>query len=220
MADAEVDIQVESPPQAVADDPAGETQPDTQAQPVAGQRTYTQGEVDTMRAETDRQDNSLKSALAQYALREQVRVAQDRESQSMASDQQLVDGGTLTQEQATQRSQDRIARIQTDVQATQERNNVQTMGEQLGRVAASQDFAKKFNVDADVLANDASLTTPELMEAKAHQLQLDKREAKLTGTETFDRGLQGGRSVAVDDMSGMEKIRFALGHPPKGQPKL
>jgi hypothetical protein len=222
MADVDVGFQ-DVQTQDVADVQAGEAQPDTQAQPGDGEvqdRTYTQSEVNSMRAEQDREDNSLKSAIAQYALRDQVRSAQEQENYHLQSDQKLVDEGEITTTQATERSQGRVYQRQLDMQTNQERQNVQTMGEQIGRIAASQDFGKKFGVDSDILSKDTSLITPELMEAKARQLQLDKREANMTGTETFDRGQKGGRSVSVDSMSGSEKIRYALMHPPKGQPKL
>jgi hypothetical protein len=228
------DVQDVGPQDAVAGE-AGYIQPDPQEQPGDGigtlpgseqveqktERTFTEGEVASMQAETDRQNNALKSALSQYALNEQIVASQAREAQIAASEQELVDGGEITQEQATQRARDRASQAQSYAALQQEQARVQNMGEQLGREAAAQDFGKKYGVDVDTLRNDPSLTIPELMEAKARQLQLDAREAKMTGTETFDSGQKsGGGSLSVNDMSGDALIRWGLAHPPKGQPKL
>jgi hypothetical protein len=229
-----IDVQDVGPQDAVAGE-AGYIQPDPQEQPGDGidtlpgpeqgeqkaERTFTESQVVSMRAETDRQNNALKSALGQYALNEQIAASQMREAQIAASEQALVDGGDITQEQAVQRAQDRTAQAQAHAALQQEQARVQNMGLQLGREAAAQEIGKKYGVDVNTLRNDPSLTIPELMEAKARQLQLDAREAKMTGTETFDSGQKsGGGSLNVNDMSGSALIRWGLAHPPKGQPKF
>ena len=48
------------------------------------------------------------------------------------------------------------------------------------------------------------------MEIKVRELKLERREAALKGTETFDSGQMGTRGVSIDNMSPEEKIAFGL----------
>tara|TARA_R110002167_G_scaffold82675_1_gene225453 strand:+ start:1230 stop:1418 length:189 start_codon:yes stop_codon:yes gene_type:complete len=57
---------------------------------------------------------------------------------------------------------------------------------------------------------DKTLTTPEMMQIKAREIQLDQREANAVGTENFDAGQRGSASIEVNDMSPIEKISAGL----------
>ena len=232
---------MDTQPQDVLPDEAGEIQPDQLEQPgaerqdgtedqtaeptdqtaaptdqTAAERQFSQQEVAAIQAAKDTENEKLRQALFQYALNEEIRRAQAEEDQHASRDQQMVSEGQLTLQEATQRSQERTAERQRQIQSQQEQaqveqqsRQIQAKGEEIGRVLAAQDFGKKYGVDPEVLIKDTSITTPELMEVKARSMQLDAREAKLKGHESFDRGQVGGRGPDLNDMSPSELTDMA-----------
>jgi len=208
---------------------AGDTQPTDQLEPgmdgVEPEDRVEDGAEEVLKqrqqaqafeSASDRENEALRQALAQYALNDEIRRAQADEDHYAAADQQMIEQGQLTSQEASQRSQERanqrgqrIRSQQQQMQMASQAQMIQTKGEQIGRIIAAQDIAEKFGVKADDLIRDASLTTPQLMQAKAREMQLDAREAKMKGYESYDTGRGAGRGPDLNKMSPSELTSLA-----------
>ena len=210
------DAGLEVPPQPT--EPTAELTPGAEQEPQ--ERQYTQKEWSEREAAKDREIAGIRRVLVQQALRAESERRAGEEAQAQAQVRQAVDAGEITESEARERLQGRQRELQHEQYLRQQMAAVQGMqaqGEQLGRVLAAQDFAKRYEVDAEVLIRDKSLTTPHSMEAKAAQLALEKVRAELKAVrqpaETFDSGQVGSAGASIDSMSPEEKIRWGLDHP-------
>jgi hypothetical protein len=201
--------------------PQAEPEPEGHQQGAEQQsgRTYTQAEWSARESAKDKEISETRRQLLTLA----QQVEQDRVEQMelgyRTADARAVDDGEITQSEAAQRQQLRYSDARDQATRTRERTAHQQMmveGEAWARFRVAEELAKQFGVDAKVLTEDQSLQSGPAMEMKARELALDKREAELKGTETYDAGQPGGRpGVGFDSMSPEDKIGWALDHPPK-----
>jgi hypothetical protein len=204
-------------------DAADEASPETEAKPSA---TYTQEQWDLRekemteaRARYDRSTAQARQAMAEAAMQQQII---DAEHQAQAEDRQAVDDGEISESTARQRQrqrqnglQQRIAEYQANVQQQAQHTAIAQQGESTARFLVAANLAKEHGVEVETLLNDKALNSGELMEIKAKELALTKRESALKGTERFDSGLGGSAPRPLDDMSPEEKISYGVAHPPK-----
>ena len=198
----------------------GEFQPGAEQ----SQATYSQADWDKReqvhaerQARSDQQVNQSRAMTANAAMQAQI---QSIESKYQAQDQQHIEDGTITLQQANQRSQQRQQKYQQTV--AQQQQNAQTSANyaemsmatnEMARERVADLLAKEHGVDFKALVSDKSLTSGEAMEIKAQRMALDKERAAMQGTETFDAGQKGNARVSVANMSPQEKISYALTHP-------
>ena len=198
----------------------GEFQPGAEQ----SQATYSQADWDKReqvhaerQARSDQQVNQSRAMTANAAMQAQI---QSIESKYQAQDQQHIEDGTITLQQANQRSQQRQQKYQQTV--AQQQQNAQTSANyaemsmatnEMARERVADLLAKEHGVDFKALVTDKSLTSGEAMEIKAQRMALDKERAAMQGTETFDAGQKGNARVSVANMSPQEKISYALTHP-------
>jgi hypothetical protein len=189
-------------------------------------KTYSQEEWDVRehavteaRANSDKQVAQARKIVAEAALRQQIN---ESEAQHVAWDRQAVEEGEITEAQVRQRQQSRLAgwkqefnnrRQVAKAQADHQEMEVETQA--LARTLLAHKLAKDHGIAASLLLADQTLTSGEAMENKARSLNLDKREAEMKGSETFDSGQVGSRGVQIDSMSPEKKISWALAHPTK-----
>ena len=175
------------------------------------------GDPNTLRSELDAANTTI-AALRDQASQSNLQAQIDRvavaSQAELAADQQAIEDGNLTAADATQRSLNRQQNAQKAVEdiARNTRNYEREIDSGLiARLGVAQEIAKEFDgVDADVLNLDTTLTTPEMMQNKAREIQLDHREANALGTENFDAGQRGATSIKVNDMSALEKVSAGL----------
>ena len=175
------------------------------------------GDPNTLRSELDAANTTI-AALRDQASQSNLQAQIDRigvaSQAELAADQQAIEDGNLTAADATQRSLNRQQNAQKAVEdiARNTRNYEREIDSGLiARLGIAQEIAKEFDgVDADVLNLDTTLTTPEMMQNKAREIQLDHREANALGTENFDAGQRGATSIKVNDMSALEKVSAGL----------
>lgn len=179
------------------------------------ERTYTQEEWSKRESAKDRENAQLRQALEQQTLQHQIELEETK-------DQRAVENGDLTEEQASQKKQQRYQAVQQTIAREQENEihrRAQAHTEEGLRILAAQEMAKDYGVDALELIKDKTLVSPVLMDAKAAKLAWDKTKAELRAAkeapETFDSGLQGTTGPSLDKMSGEEKVLYALKHPQK-----
>ena len=215
----------EQPGPLQADQVAGagaDVQPGAEEQPQA--RTYSEAEwkaqQDAFGAERAARDKALSSShalLARQAMETQVERA---ERKFQAEDQQAVEYGELTQEEARRRPQQRYAEWQQAVREQQ----LDAREDALGRAAAAQDYGKEFGVDPQLLLDNKALGDPgemkkyakTLSQMSARERALDKREKALKGNENYDSGQLGSLGgLTVDKMSPEEKIQYGLNQRPR-----
>ena len=198
----------------------GEFQPGAEQ----SQATYSQADWDKReqvhaerQARSDQQVNQSRAMTANAAMRAQI---QSVESKYQAQDQQHIEDGTITLQQANQRAEKRLQKYQQGV--AQQQQNAQTSANyaemsmatnEMARERVADLLAKEHGVDFKALVTDKSLTSGEAMEIKAQRMALDKERAAMQGTETFDAGQKGNARVSVANMSPQEKISYALTHP-------
>ena len=198
----------------------GEFQPGAEQ----SQTTYSQEDWDKReqvhaerQARSDQQVNQSRAMTANAAMRAQI---QSVESKYQAQDQQHIEDGTITLQQANQRAEKRLQKYQQGV--AQQQQNAQTSANyaemsmatnEMARERVADLLAKEHGVDFKALVSDKSLTSGEAMEIKAQRMALDKERAAMQGTETFDAGQKGNARVSVANMSPQEKISYALTHP-------
>ena len=198
----------------------GEFQPGAEQ----SQATYSQADWDKReqvhaerQARSDQQVNQSRAMTANAAMRAQI---QSVESKYQAQDQQHIEDGTITLQQANQRAEKRLQKYQQGV--AQQQQNAQTSANyaemsmatnEMARERVADLLAKEHGVDFKALVSDKSLTSGEAMEIKAQRMALDKERAAMQGTETFDAGQKGNARVSVANMSPQEKISYALTHP-------
>lgn len=190
-------------------------------------RTYSTVEWDTRESKKDKEVAGFRDMAASLALRLQAEQAQAAEAKLVTADARAVDNGDLSEDEARQRAVQRVDDRETAATRETERRAHTAMmaqSEQAGWATAIYDLGNEFGVDMKELAAGTTSTsiTPGELRLKARELALDKREAafkeKETVPETFDGGGGGGVGAggAFDNMTGDEKIRWALAHPPKG----
>ena len=200
----------------------GEFQPGAEQ----SQATYSQADWDKReqvhaerQARSDQQVNQSRAMTANAAMQAQI---QSIESKYQAQDQQHIEDGTITLQQANQRAEKRLQKYQQGV--AQQQQNAQTSANyaemsmatnEMARERVADLLAKEHGVDFKALVTDKSLTSGEAMEIKAQRMALDKERAAMQGTETFDAGQKGNARVSVANMSPQEKISYALTHPPR-----
>jgi hypothetical protein len=171
----------------------------------------------------DREANQLRSLVGKMAMERQIAQAQAIEAQAVTVDQEAVDNGEITEDQAAQRVQ---ARRNMAAQAVQQQQtaaayqNMVTEGEQLGKAIAAEKFAQQYNIDGKALFDNMGLADPSSMEATARLMAIEKREAALNvrdgiapGREKFDSGTPAVATSELNNMSASDKIRFALRGP-------
>ena len=187
-------------------------------------RTYTQEEWQARESAKDKEAAHARQMAARLALDLQAARDENAESQRVIEDVRAVERGDLTEDEATQRSRQRMEDIRTASQRQRERQaHAQLMahGEEVGRAVAAEDLSKEYGVDAVALLNDPALADPTQMRSKARELAADKREealkARENGDETYDGGGGGGGGgrANIDSMTPEGKIAYALAHPPK-----
>ena len=175
------------------------------------------GDPNTLRSELDAANSTiaaLRDQASQSNLQAQIDRVEAANQAELAADQQSIEDGNLTAADATQKALNRQQNAQKAVEdiARNARGYQQEVDQGLiARLGVAQEIAKEFDgVDADVLNLDTTLTTPEMMQNKAREIQLDQREANAVGTENFDAGQRGSASIEVNDMSALEKVSAGL----------
>lgn len=175
------------------------------------------GDPNTLRSELDAANTTiaaLRDQASQSNLQAQIDRVEVANQAELAADQQAIEDGNLTAADATQKALNRQQNAQKAVEdiARNARNYEHEIDQGLiARLGIAQEIAKEFDgVDADVLNLDTTLTTPEMMQNKAREIQLDHREANALGTENFDAGQRGATSIKVNDMSALEKVSAGL----------
>lgn len=175
------------------------------------------GGPDTLRSELDAANSTiaaLRDQASQSNLQAQIDRVEAANQAELAADQQSIEDGNLTAADATQKALNRQQNAQKAVEdiARNARGYQQEVDAGLiARLGVAQEIAAQYDgVDANVLNLDKTLTTPEMMQIKAREIQLDQREANAVGTENFDAGQRGSASIEVNDMSPIEKISAGL----------
>ena len=175
------------------------------------------GGPDTLRSELDAANTTiaaLRDQASQSNLQAQIDRVEAANQAELAADQQSIEDGNLTAADATQKALNRQQNAQKAVEdiARNARGYQQEVDAGLiARLGVAQEIAAQYDgVDANVLNLDKTLTTPEMMQIKAREIQLDQREANAVGTENFDAGQRGSASIEVNDMSPIEKISAGL----------
>jgi hypothetical protein len=188
-----------------------------------GGRTYTEAEWNQRQSALDKQVAQANGRAARIAMELEVEVASSAENAVRSSDLRAVEDGDISQDQANQRAQQR----QEEARTTQERRataqayqQLLNHGEDLGRIAAAEDYAKEFGVDSKELLADGALTSPDAMRLKARELALEKREDAIkieTSGEDYDGGGggTGGGAGGFDNKDPMSMIRHGLANPPR-----
>ena len=184
------------------------------------ERTYTQAEWSARESAKDKEIAGYRRDIQTREQDAQRQKEVAAEQQARTVDARAVDDGEITQQEAVHRQQRReqtVSEQQAFGQLQQTNREMAANLEARGRVIAAMDFAEEFGVDMQALLDDeSSLTDFNLMRSKARELQLDKREANQPGTESFDTSQRSRTAgVAIDSMTGQEKILWALEHPPK-----
>lgn len=182
-------------------------------------RTYSEAEVASIQSALDKrisEANNISGRLAMELTNERVARA---ENAARAADAKLVDDGELSQEGAVERAKSRQTLTQEALSLQQERAQLQeayVQTEDKLRIVAADELAREHGIDRRALLSDATMT-PQQMENKARELALDKREASMQRSETFDGGggAAGAGSGSLDNMSPEEKIAYGLAHPPR-----
>jgi len=160
---------------------------------------------------------ALRTQLSSNALQAQIdRIESEADSESTA-DITAVSDGEMTVEDAQSRATERRTATRTKVT---DAANEPIVAEQVTRdkvsdaLMAREGFslrlAKEYGVDSEVLMDDQTITSPEEMQLKAREMQIDQREGKRTGSQSFDSGQRRAASSNVDDMSPLEKVSAGL----------
>jgi hypothetical protein len=200
------------------DTPPGATEQST--------KTYSQEDWDVRekaltdaRASSDRQLAQARQDAAETALQRQIETS---ENYYRMQDQQAVEDGQITEGQAQQRVQQRQQSWQQHVRQTQQTANARAEylqlvaeNEGLAREQVADILSKEHGVELKALLSDKASTTAGSMVLRARELALDKRQANLEGTETYDGGQKGASGVSIAQMTPLEKIAFGVAHPPK-----
>ena len=175
------------------------------------------GDPNTLRSELDAANSTiaaLRDQASQSNLQAQIDRVEAANQAELAADQQSIEDGNLTAADATQKALNRQQNAQKAVEdiARNARGYQQEVDQGLiARLGVAQEVAAQYDgVDANVLNLDKTLTTPEMMQIKAREIQLDQREANAVGTENFDAGQRGSASIEVNDMSALEKVSAGL----------
>ena len=194
---------------------SGGTEPETKSEDEP--RTYTQEEVAAIKKSGDERDAASKETIAKQAREFQIRELQRIEAGHQTKDQADVDAGDITETEATQRREARITSIKTEIanaEAEQARNTAMAEANYYARARTAEELATKYGIDGPTLFNEESLTSTAMMEIKARELSLDKREAAAEagkkGDESFDSNLAGGGGSSIETMSADDKIRAGL----------
>ena len=186
-----------------------EETPQEKAQEEVKPRTFTQEEWSKRESEKDKETNQLIQQLARISMQTEIDKAQRTEAEARSKDQKEVDDGAMTTSEASQREQARVQQTQAATTVAQQKQAMQQMAqqtEQYGRVLASQDFGKEYELTSDQiteLLSDKDIKTPGDMKAKAADLALERERGKTKkATEKpvqFDQGQTGGSEVLTED---------------------
>jgi hypothetical protein len=155
-------------------------------QPIAKTpRTYTEDEVREREAKlTSAKDTELqkhKDELARLNMQQRINQLAAQERQAQAKDQQAVENGTITAEEAEARKQ---ARAETS-RLSQVVDQLKPQAEQLGRIQMANDLAKTYKdkygvvIDPDVLIKDKDIKSPTEMMQRASELALTSKNEEL-----------------------------------------
>ncbi|MDO8715557.1 MAG: hypothetical protein Q7J73_01935 [Dehalococcoidales bacterium] len=230
MLDGEkVESQVDQAAQTV---PAEETHPTdaiVAAQPGAEQKTpapakatpkYTEAELtERVAKETStlqQQQAGMQQRLAQIEQERQIAELERQEATEKAKDQQAIDQGIITTEEATRRSQIRQNTVQLEQglrQRYQQAKIIDQQTESRSRFLSATYLADKYGVPVAELMNNKDFGNPEFMVLKAENLQLaaklEKAEKAAIQPEHYDGG--PGEGVGGDDnkLSSRELARKA-----------
>jgi len=185
------------------------------AEAAAPPRTFSQEEWDKRESAKDQEISTYKTAASQAAMQAQIVQQQQTEATAKAKDQGDIEQGLITEAEAQQRQQARIAQSQRDAQ-------MRPKMESMGRMMAAQDFGEKHGVNPYELLSDPAITTPQQMEAKAKQLAQSKSDATTKkvsdeiaelkaeikalkeGDPLFDSGQQGAGGPDLDKLTPAE----------------
>ncbi len=180
------------------------------------ERTYTQDEWSKRESAKDKEIAQIRGQMAQASMRAEIYQAQQAEVEAKAKDQREVEEGAITASEATRREQAREQQVRQQREIAQQSIVMRQMmgqAEQYGRVLASQDFGKKYNLSTEQvteLLSDQSVKSPAEMEAKAANLALEKAQGELKKTketpEKFDQGQKGGGEALTPDKA--LKVRY------------
>lgn len=191
-----------------------EGQTKEQAEKTEG-RTFTEAEWTAREKAREQEIVGIQQQLAEITRRSQEAIQAIREEAASALDARAVADGEITQAEATARQQRRAAEAAEQLQRAQERQahaRMMAEGERVGRIVAAYDLAQEFGVDAAALLNAPDISNVVEMKILARQLALDKREAELKGTETYDKGpVQSGAS---GPKSYVDKLKSGAALPP------
>ena len=208
------------------DEPTGEEKLGTEETPQEPQeevkpRTFTQEEWSKRESEKDKETNLLREQLARISMQGEIDKAQQAEAVAKSKDQREVEEGAMTTSEASQREQTRVQQTQTATVVAQQKQAMSQMAqqtEQYGRVLASQDFGKEYELTSEQiteLLSDKDVKTPGDMKAKAADLALERERGKAKkATEEppkFDQGVSGATEASLAGKSPQELAQIAYG---------
>lgn len=192
---------------------AGETSQEGEKSPEPKpERTYTQEEWSKRESAKDQEAAQLRDALARQAMQSEITKAQQVEATAQAKDRQDVEEGTITQDEASRRSQARAVQRQTEMNILRQQQVASQMYQQTemyGRVLAAQDFGKQYGLNDEQvkeILTDMELRTPDAMRAKAADLAYERERGKSTMPKpVYDSGVLG-TSGGTSDLSGLSAL--------------
>ncbi len=157
-------------------------------------QTYTKAEVDAMTAGLQAETEKHRKANEELLFRRTLEEMQAQEQQAATRDQQAVESGTLTQEQAEALKRARAEYTQLQFQTKQVRRQAEADARVTVINHLVADLSKEYDVPLDVteFLKDATLVSPDQVEKKA--LRIIAAKAKETARnatlkrETYDKG--------------------------------
>ena len=163
-------------------------------------RTYSEDEWKRHEAEItsakDKEIQEHKTQLSRLHMQQRINQLVTQERQAQANDRLAVENGTISPEEAEQRSR---ARAET-TRLSQVVDELKPQAEQLGRIQMANDLAKTYKdrygvtIDPDVLIKDKGIKSPTEMIQKASDLALSSKNEELKAyknpkkPEVFDGG--------------------------------
>jgi len=224
-----VDEKVEAPAQEETSQPVAETptaQPGAETKetetkettaettkPVepAKPRTYSEDEVRKIQHDSDQQAAQLRQVLGRLSMQQQIQQLQQQEGQAQAQDRQEVEAGNITEQQAQQRSQQRIDYVRLQGVLNQQR----TEGEQNARILVAQKISQEFGVPIESIIREPD---PYAMERKAAKLVIKQKDDEIrkakSKPESFDKGPQS-ESTGPTSYEDSLKSRYPTMYPKK-----
>jgi hypothetical protein len=194
-----------------------------QTQTAPPPRTYTEAEYREAQAAADKRVQDAQEALARQSMEREIEKAQQLEREAQAADRRAVEDGEITEADAQRNAQHRLEMVQEQQTLAELKRTNRQLAEALepmGKLAAAYRHGAEAGVDPQLLFNDPTLKTPDQMIAKAEKLKAERlemeiRELKNGGGETFYSGVGTSMGSSIANMTPQEKIAYGLSHPPK-----